>query len=230
MTRADGVEWNLKTLDPSQVEICAYLASGGERWFSQSEIAKRAGGKKRVQEDPRWALRALPGLVELGIVEINSSGHYRLRSVAKEDVDRKQGKMLAPDQAQPADGRARKILFVDDDKDWRELGSAALHDCGYEVLTARDATEALVLTEAVRPDLIILDLDLAGESGLTLMNFLRHNQAGVPIVLFTGLSHDEEQIQAMLRQGAHVYVRKGPLEDLLRAVRTVLFPAAPQDR
>lgn len=113
---------------------------------------------------------------------------------------------------------ARKILFVDDDKDWRELVSAALQDCGYQVLTARDATEALVRTEGVRLGMVILDLDLGGESGLMLLSFLKRNQPGVPIILFTGLSHDDEQILGMLKQGAHQYVRKGPLEDLCQAV------------
>jgi hypothetical protein len=45
----------------------------------------------------------------------------------------------------------------------------------------------------------------------------------VPIILYTGMSHDDDTILAMLRQGAHQYVRKGPLEDLRKAdQRTVL--------
>ena len=123
--------------------------------------------------------------------------------------------------------RAKKtILFVDDDKDWRELVTTVLRDSGYEVRTARDATEAMVQTEGVQLSLMILDLDLGGESGLMLLSFLQRNQPGVPIILFTGLNHDDEQIQGMLKQGAHQYVRKGPLEDLSKAVEVALAQGA----
>jgi DNA-binding response OmpR family regulator len=119
----------------------------------------------------------------------------------------------------------KKILFVDDDRDWREIVAASLADAGYEVVTARDSAESMARMEQFEPDLITLDLDLAGESGLMLMSFLHRNQPGVPTILFTGLTHDDEQIQAMLRQGANQYVRKGPLEDLLKAVRVTLSEA-----
>jgi CheY-like chemotaxis protein len=48
--------------------------------MSQAEIARRAGGKRRFEGDSRWAVRVLPRLVESGIVESDSNGHYRLRS------------------------------------------------------------------------------------------------------------------------------------------------------
>src|SRR5580704_9890445 len=69
----------------------------------------------------------------------------------------------------------KKILFVDDENDWREVAEMYLKDSGYEVVTARDATEALSRTEGVDLGLIILDLNLAGENGLMLMKFLKRN-------------------------------------------------------
>jgi len=125
-----------------------------------------------------------------------------------------------------ADIRAsKKILYVDDDKDWRDVVTGTLHDAGHEVLTAKDATEAMVLTEGVKLGLTILDLDLAGEDGLILMKFFKRNQPDVPIILYTGLSHDDNAILAMLKQGAHQYVRKGPLGDLRKAVQAAIQDA-----
>ena len=69
----------------------------------------------------------------------------------------------------------KKILFVDDEEDWRTVVAAALSGIGHEVLTAADASEAMHLTEGSSLGLIILDLDLAGESGLDLMKYLHHN-------------------------------------------------------
>lgn len=114
---------------------------------------------------------------------------------------------------------SKKILFVDDDEHWRSIVTIALKEVGHEVLAAADASEAMVLTERVELGLIILDLDLAGESGLNLMKYLRHNQPGVPVILYTGMEHDDATVTAMLTQGANQYVRKGPMELLVSAVR-----------
>jgi DNA-binding NarL/FixJ family response regulator len=76
--------------------------------------------------------------------------------------------------------------------------------------------------EGVNLGLIILDLDLDGENGLVLMKFLKCNQPDVPIIIYTGLNHDDDAILDMLRQGAHRYVRKGPMDDLRKAVKAAL--------
>ena len=112
-----------------------------------------------------------------------------------------------------------KILFVDDDKDWRLMVATWLGDAGYEVVTAADATEAMTKGAGAALGLIILDLDLAGEDGLVLMQFMKQNHPGTPVILFTGLSHDDDTILAMLREGAYQYVRKGPQADLVKAVQ-----------
>ncbi len=112
----------------------------------------------------------------------------------------------------------KKILFVDDEEDWRTVVSATLKSAGHEVLAARDASEAMRLSEGASLGLIILDLNLAGESGAMLMRFLRRNHPGVPFLIYTGLEHDEEAVSKLLLQGASQYLRKGPMEELVKAV------------
>lgn len=112
----------------------------------------------------------------------------------------------------------KKILFVDDEADWREIVATTLKGVGHDVLTARDASEAMRQTEGVKLGLIILDLNLAGENGVMLLRFLRRNHPDVPIILYTGMEHDEEAVKAMLLQGAAQYLRKGSMEDLVKAV------------
>jgi two-component system, OmpR family, response regulator len=111
-----------------------------------------------------------------------------------------------------------RVLFIDDDTHWCEVAQAALHDAGYSVITAPDASEALQKAEGVNLGLIILDLNLAGESGLNLMKYLRHNHPDVPILLFTGMEHDDTTVRAMLDQGADQYLRKGTTEELIVTV------------
>jgi DNA-binding response OmpR family regulator len=112
------------------------------------------------------------------------------------------------------------ILFVDDEVDWRNMVTTYLQSEGYTVAAAKDATEAMRITEGMLLGLIILDVNLAGESGAILMKFLKHNHPGVPIVLFTVEKHTEEQVRGFLQQGAQRYVHKGgPLTDLLKAIK-----------
>jgi two-component system response regulator VanR len=117
---------------------------------------------------------------------------------------------------------AEPILFVDDESDWRQVTEMYLKDSGYEVMTAKDGTDAMSQTEGLSLGLIILDLNLAGEDGLMLMKFLLHNHPGVPVILYTGQEHSDEEVRQMLRQGAQRYVRKGRLAELLEAVQSVL--------
>ena len=115
---------------------------------------------------------------------------------------------------------SKKILFVDDDEHWRSVVAITLTGAGHEVLTAADASQAMALTEGASLGLIILDLNLAGESGLALMKYLRHNQPDVPVILYTGMEHDDATVVSMLQQGASQYLRKGVMEDLVKPVRT----------
>ncbi len=117
---------------------------------------------------------------------------------------------------------ARKILFVDDDQNWRLLVQTFLKDAGYDVVTVADAGEALLRIDNIKPALVLLDLDLGGENGLMLMKFVKRTHPQLPVILYTGLQHDDQFVQRMIQQGAQQYLRKGTLEELLTAVRAVL--------
>jgi DNA-binding response OmpR family regulator len=117
---------------------------------------------------------------------------------------------------------SKQILFVDDDPDWRLIVSDFLGEAGFQVATAADATQAMLEASRTKLDLIVLDLNLAGENGASLLKPLNENQPEARILLYTGLGHDEREIQALLKQGAHRYLRKGTMEELLEGVRDAL--------
>lgn len=98
------------------------------------------------------------------------------------------------------------ILVVDDDADVRELLSDYLSDQGYDV-TTNDTAEALrnTLAEQV-PDVVLLDIGLPGEDGLSLARYVReHHDVG--IIMISGAGETVDRIIG-LEVGADDYVTK----------------------
>jgi DNA-binding response OmpR family regulator len=82
--------------------------------------------------------------------------------------------------------KIRDILVVDDDSLTVEFLIEALHEEGYSGCAAYDGESALLAIETARPELVLLDLHLAGLSGVDVVSQLRrHGLAHVPIVLMT---------------------------------------------
>lgn len=117
---------------------------------------------------------------------------------------------------------APRILFIDDENDWRFMATLYLQDAGYEVLTARDASEAVTHTQTATPDLIILDLNLAGVSGIPLLRILKEMHPQVPVLVYTAMEQDQAAIANLMAQGADHYLRKGTMGEMLSSIQTAL--------
>lgn len=113
------------------------------------------------------------------------------------------------------------LLVVDDDEGIRELLSRYLIEQGFQVETARDAVEMDGYLAKHAPDLVILDLMLPGEDGLSIAKRIR-NQFGLPIIMVSARGDDIDRIVG-LEVGADDYMPKpfNPRE-LLARVRAVL--------
>lgn len=83
-------------------------------------------------------------------------------------------------------GKRDRILVVDDDNDACELIATVLGQAGYAVAKCTDPFEALSITAAHHPDLILTDLQMPGMNGLELIRRIRGVDANVPVVLTTG--------------------------------------------
>ena len=120
------------------------------------------------------------------------------------------------------------ILVVDDHADIRDLLKRFLEQHGYRVSCARDGREMKKLLEHSTIQLIVLDLMLPGEDGLTLYRELRVHSA-IPIVMLTAMGEDMDRIVG-LEMGADDYLAKpfNPRE-LLARIKAVLRRSQPQD-
>jgi two-component system OmpR family response regulator len=116
---------------------------------------------------------------------------------------------------------AAHILIVDDHAEIRDLLGRFLRKHGFRVTEARDGDEMRRILTTARIDLIILDLMLPGDDGLTLCRELRA-KSEVPIIMLTAMNEQTDRIVG-LEMGADDYVQKpfNPRE-LLARVKAVL--------
>ena len=113
------------------------------------------------------------------------------------------------------------LLVVDDDPQLRELLARYLGEQGFRVSTVADGAAMDTLLARERPDLVILDLMLPGEDGLSIARRLR-SQGRVPIIILSARGEDVDRIVG-LEVGADDYLPKpfNPRE-LLARIRAVL--------
>lgn len=113
------------------------------------------------------------------------------------------------------------ILVVDDHEDIRELVSGLLARAGYSVSTAADGRQMRRTLKESKVDLIVLDLMLPGEDGLTLCRDLRAT-TDLPVVMLTAKGEEFDRVLG-LEMGADDYLAK-PFggRELIARVRAVL--------
>ncbi len=115
-----------------------------------------------------------------------------------------------------------RILLVDDDVRLSGLLSRFLGEQGFDVRLAGDGRDMYRRLESGLFDLLILDINLPGEDGLTLCQQLRRRGNLIPIVMLTARGDDADRING-LELGADDYLTKpfNPME-LLARIRAVL--------
>lgn len=116
------------------------------------------------------------------------------------------------------------VLVIDDDLALVRVVTDALRREGASVATVADGTSALDAARRLRPDLVLLDLELPGRDGLDVCRALRRDPSlsGVPVIMMTGRADEVDRIVG-LEVGADDYVVKpfSPRELVLR-VKAVL--------
>lgn len=101
------------------------------------------------------------------------------------------------------------VLIADDDEIVAELASDALIDAGHACGWVTNGEDAWELLHKRRPDVILLDQDMPGISGSTLLRKVRSSASlyDLPVIMFTAMSGQRDEEQAIYA-GAQDYVRK----------------------
>ena len=115
------------------------------------------------------------------------------------------------------------VYLVDDHQIMREGLRALLEARGYGVLgESADPTEALADLTRLCPDVLLLDLNLGGRSGLELQAELQRRKLPVRSVVLT-MSAQPQQVAEALRLGASAYILKGsPASDLMAGIEAAM--------
>lgn len=115
------------------------------------------------------------------------------------------------------------ILIVEDDAAVRLSLADCLGDVGFTVLEAGDAHQALQLFTRRHPDLVLLDLGLAGADGMDVLRRMKELRPETPIIIVSGRTHINDAIEAF-KAGAWDYVTKPipSLDVFINAVRNCL--------
>lgn len=117
---------------------------------------------------------------------------------------------------------AQLIMIIDDETGVRELLADALKLAGYETVAAADAMVAQTLLRTIKPDLLIVDINMPMMDGFEFIERIRGNGDNTPALMLSARG-DRADITRGLTLGADDYVTKPfGLEELVLRVRAIL--------
>jgi len=118
-----------------------------------------------------------------------------------------------------------RVLLVEDDAWLAEVEASVMSDAGYEVLIAPHAPAAIELVDSFHPEVIVLDVLLAGSTAFALLNELQsYSDTGVvPVILCTNIA-DQFDAKELKEYGVKKVVDKTTMHpsDLVAAIRGVI--------
>lgn len=120
-----------------------------------------------------------------------------------------------------------RLLVVDDDAALRGALADLLAQAGFDVGTAGDGQAMRAALEAAPPALVLLDLRLQGEDGLTLARALRQSSA-VPLIMMSGQCDETDRVLLLELAADDFLIKPFGHRELLARVRAVLRRTVPQ--
>ena len=120
-----------------------------------------------------------------------------------------------------------KILVVDDEKGFTEVICDHLEAEHFEVDCAASGFEALDRLKGARYHLVVLDVMMPGMDGLRVLQTMRNNGDGTPVIFLTAKAEETDKVKG-LKTGADDYMTKPfSMAELLERIRAVLRRASP---
>ena len=119
-----------------------------------------------------------------------------------------------------------KILIIDDERDNTEIIKDILEDVSYTTMLARSSTEAKAIVAANTFDLILMDVWMPGQDGISLLSEWYSEGFSTPVVMMSGHAEPSDIVRAM-KLGAVDFLKK-PLHDFLPILRNIMTRQEPE--
>jgi len=127
----------------------------------------------------------------------------------------------------------QNILVIDDNEETCEFLTEILERHGYAVRTARDGGQAHSTFAMYKPDLVLLDLILPGESGFEICERLKAQRENIPVVVLSAIDLESSRNLAA-KTGADGYlakpIRESELLETIKSISEAAFRRAHRDR
>ena len=119
-----------------------------------------------------------------------------------------------------------KILIIDDEKDNTEIIKDILEDVSYSTMLAKSASEAKAVLATNDFDLILMDVWMPGQDGISLLSEWYSEGFNTPVVMMSGHAEPSDIVRAM-KLGAVDFLKK-PLHDFLPILRNIMTREEPE--
>ena len=113
-----------------------------------------------------------------------------------------------------------RILIIDDEKENTEIIKDILEDVNYSTVLARSAAEAKTIVNTNSFDLILMDVWMPGQDGISLLSEWHSEGFDTPVVMMSGHAEPSDIVKAM-KLGAIDFLKK-PLHDFLPILRNIM--------
>ena len=119
---------------------------------------------------------------------------------------------------------APRMLLIDDDETFTRVMSRGLRRHGFEVKSAHSANDGLATARVQQPSHILLDLNMPGGSGLTVLPQLLAAVPGVKLMVLTGYSSIATAVQATKAGACNYLCKPAGIEEILRGFEESAVP------
>ena len=120
---------------------------------------------------------------------------------------------------------SKKILLIDDEKDFIETVSFSLTTNGFDVSTAPDGPSGIEKARSYKPDLIILDLMMPGMDGHEVARSLKSDKAtaDIPIIVLTATVTKELGQKVRETKATDYMIKPCDLDELFKKIKSILW-------
>ena len=110
----------------------------------------------------------------------------------------------------------KKILLVDDEESIHLLYREELEDGGYEVHSAMTGDQALSMLGALKPDLVILDINMPGMNGIDVLRKIKESTPDLPVILSSAYQEFKQDLSSWASDD--FIVKSADMSELIKAV------------